>query len=68
MKEVKIIKTWYRSILSDGTLWCESSDPGEVIRMSEGYECIFQKIVFYETTDGWEKWNGFCENSDSSSR
>lgn len=55
----KLIKTWYRSSLQpEGTIWCESSDPEEVRRMSEGYDVFFQKLEHYMVTTGWERWDG----------
>jgi len=56
MSERKLIRTYYRSVLPDGSIWCESRDPEEVKRMSEGRDCAFDKLDIYETTDGWEEW------------
>lgn len=54
----KLIKTWYRAILQpEGTLWCESSDPEEVCRMSEGEDVFFQKKELYLIENEWEPWN-----------
>lgn len=53
----QVYSTWYRSILRDGSLWCETSNPKEVVKMSEGKDVIFQKLVTYLTDDGWEGWN-----------
>lgn len=49
---------WYSSVLKeDYSLWCESSNPEEVIRMSEGKDVIFRKLVVYYDHDGWELWD-----------
>ena len=29
----------------------------EVVRMSEGKNCFFQKLNYYEETNGWEHWD-----------
>lgn len=49
---------WYRSNLrEDNTLWCESKDPDEVLKMSEGKDVFFRKLVIYYDHDGWEGWS-----------
>lgn len=50
----ELVRTYYRSITPDGTLWCESRDLREVIERSEGLNCTFETMRVYETTDGWE--------------
>lgn len=56
---MKLIRTWYRSrIVGSGALWCESSDPDEVLRMSAGHEVFFEKHETYEVESGWGKWDG----------
>lgn len=57
MSERKLVRTYYRSLTPDGELWCESRDPLEVIEMSEGQNCTFEVVRFYEVTDGWQEWN-----------
>jgi hypothetical protein len=56
---MKLLRTWYRSLLA-GTreLWCESSNPEEVLRMSKNREVILEKLEIYETSSGWGKWDG----------
>ena len=49
------LKTWYRS-LRDGKLWCESSNPDEVARMS-GPGDVFEALRYYAVTSGWQPWN-----------
>lgn len=59
MMTKKLVKTWYRSLLTQGLeIWCESSDPEEVLRMSEEKNVIFQKMEHYIVTNGWEHWDG----------
>lgn len=48
--------TWYRSLTPDGKLWCESSDPQEVIERSEGKGCTFQIHRVRLISEGWEPW------------
>lgn len=56
MSDRKHVRTHYRSVTPDGEVWCESKDPQEVRKMSEGHDCVFEAIKFYETTDGWQEW------------
>lgn len=53
-----LISTWYRSTLANGDLWCESSNPEEVVRMSVGKDVYFQQLETYQVTTGWEYWDG----------
>lgn len=56
---MKLIRTWYRALLAqDHSLWCESSDPDEVLRASEKKAVILQKHETYEVESGWGKWDG----------
>jgi hypothetical protein len=56
---MKLVRTWYRSLLAeDHSLWCESSDPAEVLQLSKGREVILEKHETYEVTSGWGKWDG----------
>lgn len=56
---MKLIRTWYRSrVVGTGELWCESSDPKEVIMQSVGQEVYFEKHETYEVSSGWGKWDG----------
>jgi len=52
----RLVSTYYRSLTLDGSVWCESHNPDEVRKMSEGVDCIFEVIHHYEQTDGWQKW------------
>jgi hypothetical protein len=49
------LKTWYRS-LRDGKIWCESSDPEEVARMS-GPDDTYEALRYYAVTSGWQPWD-----------
>lgn len=49
---------WYRSILDDGTVWCESRDLKEVIRMTQGKDAIIQESVAYIV---YGKWNSIMD-------
>lgn len=44
---------WYRSILEDGSLWCESSNLGEVLAQSIGKTATIQEHVTYLVEGGW---------------
>jgi hypothetical protein len=49
-------KTWYRSLTPGGQLWCESSDPDEVARMSAGTGCTFERLEIVTVTLPWRTW------------
>lgn len=42
------VRRWYASYTPDGSLWCESSDPAEVLERSRGRGCTYAVIVTYE--------------------
>lgn len=52
----KIVRTWYRSLLPDGTIWCESSNGREVLERSEGVEARYERRVIAEVSGMWEPW------------
>lgn len=56
MPESKLHKVWYRSILPDGTLWCESSNAAEVVSMSEGKDVKFERMEVHIVHGDWEPW------------
>lgn len=56
MSSVQVFKTWYRSYTPDGKVWCESSDPAEVVERSEGLGCLFERQVIELVTNPWEPW------------
>ena len=57
--DMKLVRSWYRSlIVGSRQLWCESSDPQEVLEMSKGREVVFEKFETYEVSSGWGKWDG----------
>lgn len=57
-----ITRCYYRSLTPDNEVWCESRNPEEVIEQSIGRACVFEKIKYYEDTNGWETWNPFVED------
>lgn len=59
--EREIHSIWYRSILEDGTLWCESRDLEEVKRVTQGTKAVIQESVTYVIYGQWntiEEING----------
>src|SRR5690606_34033062 len=52
MPHREVIKTWYRSLKPDGSLWCESSSPQEVLEQSDS-DCTFQKLEIIQVTGRW---------------
>lgn len=54
------VVTAYRSIDEEGNLWCESHSPGEVLRMSEGYDgtLTYERYAFVRTRGEWLPWAG----------
>lgn len=52
----RVTGEFYRAVVNGG-VWVESKNPAEVIERSEGKEARFEKITYYETTDGWQPWN-----------
>jgi hypothetical protein len=51
----ELFSVWYRSLLPDGSVWCESSDPDEVLD-SETPGLTFQKKEVYKVSEGWVEW------------
>jgi hypothetical protein len=54
-------RTTYRALDRDGQLWCETSDPREVLASTEGDgpgPFILQKINTFVTSYGWQAWDG----------
>lgn len=49
----------YQSLQPDGTLWCQSHSPGEVVKMSTGYpdQLTFQKYVHTKSVGRWVPWD-----------
>jgi hypothetical protein len=56
MSAERVVSRWYRSLLPDGSLWCETSDPDECVRMSEGRECTFQVLEVVQIDRPWREW------------
>lgn len=53
MEDRTVHSIWYRSVLEDGTLWCESRDLGEVLAQSIGKTATIQESVSYVVYGGW---------------
>lgn len=53
---VETVVTSYQSLQPDGTLWCQSPSPGEVVKMSTG-ELSFQKYVHTRSEGRWVPWD-----------
>lgn len=55
------MKRWYRSLTPEGKLWCESSDPDEVARMTprgEGYTFwVCEAQVVYSPWERVGEWH-----------
>lgn len=49
-------KVWYRSCNPDGTVWCETSDPGEVVRMSAGLDVTYWRLDGADLRYPWRPW------------
>lgn len=52
----RVVGIWYRSLTPDGKVWCESSDPDEVMQQSVGMRCVFQRLEVVQTTRPWREW------------
>lgn len=50
------MKTWYRALLPDGGIWCETSDPEECVRMSKGMDVRFMRFPIMCTEGPWQEW------------
>lgn len=51
-------RTWYRALLPDGRLWCESTEPDQVAQQSAGRRGLrFEKTVV-ELVEHTEPWDG----------
>lgn len=51
--------TAYRSMEEDGTLWCQSYSPGEVVKMSVGHvgQLTYERFVHTSTNGEWYPWD-----------
>ncbi len=54
----KVFSVWYRAVTPSGSLLCETSNPAEVLRLTDDDERVLQKFITYTVTDGWEPWDG----------
>jgi len=50
-----LFRTTYRA-LRDGKLWCESTDPEEVVSRARDGDA-FEIMNHYAVTEGWQPWN-----------
>lgn len=53
------VVTSYQSLQPDGSLWCESHSPGEVLKMSSTFsgQLTFQKHVHTKSKGQWVPWD-----------
>lgn len=53
------VVTSYQSLQPDGSLWCESHSPGEVLKMSSTFsgQLTFQKYVHTKSEGQWVPWD-----------
>lgn len=57
------VRTYYRSVTTEGSLWCESGDPEEVRRRSSltPHHSVtidrFERFDVYEFGTGWKRWD-----------
>lgn len=51
-------RTWYRSLTPDGAVWCESTDPDEVVRMSAGRKGLRYEKSVVELVTTESDWDG----------
>ena len=56
MSDERVVGTWYRSTLPDGTVWVESTDPDEVVMRSKGRECTFQQSDMIRYSTPYREW------------
>jgi hypothetical protein len=49
-----LFRTTYRA-MRDGKLWCESTDPEEVVEHAAEGDA-FEVLNYYAVTEGWQPW------------
>lgn len=54
METRTVFTIWYRSVLEDGSVWCESRDLGEVMARSIGQTATIQEYTTYLVEGGWK--------------
>lgn len=56
MKEPrKVVQVWYRALLPDGKVWCESSDPKDLDRPGPaGVPLTYQRMTIELVESPWE--------------
>lgn len=48
---------WYRALGSDGSLWCETSNPREAVDSIDGRDgYTLQRLPLYLVRTPWEPW------------
>jgi len=53
----RLVRSVYRSLRADGSLWCESSSPDEVVQnTADQVGASFQRFDIYEVFGGWRSW------------
>jgi hypothetical protein len=54
--ETSVLNKWYRACRNDtGEVWCESRNPNEVRRRSEGVEVTIYSQTDYRVSGPWEQ-------------
>ena len=53
----RVVGRWYRSLLPDGSLWCETSDPQECLIQSDGHNCTFEMFETVQFDGPWKAWD-----------
>lgn len=56
--EYAVHSVWYRSVLPDGSVWCESSSAAEVYDRSKGLECTYWTMTTWLVKGPWRLWHG----------
>ncbi len=54
--EQEPVRSWYRSLLTGGSVWCETSDPTDSYLLSDDKPVVMQRLDTYESSSGWQPW------------
>lgn len=50
-------RAWYRALSADGSLWCETSNPDEVVESVAGRDgFVLERLPTYIVRTPWERW------------